>query len=200
MVRDPLPVRALARRHGRAWLLRQPGQVENVRLVFVALFDIQAHIAAVESMTQMVHSMLGMLDAQMKTLQDELQEAALSRKDPKAYEPQPNPKKAALSCEQVIKMKKENKGSQFVIKVQQPRPRNFQIRKSDAEKHGYTRGCAGCSSWFSGLARQPHTTGCRDRFAALMKDEAKFITAEVRKLEFEDQVARKRTRFEDQVL
>ena len=31
------------------------------------MFDIHARIAAVESMTQMVHSMLGMLDAQMKT-------------------------------------------------------------------------------------------------------------------------------------
>ena len=81
--------------------------------------DIQARIAAVESMTQMVRSMpqsastelqLGMLDAQMKTLQDELKEAALSRKDPKAYEPQPNPKKAALSRKQVIKMTEEANG------------------------------------------------------------------------------------------
>ncbi len=33
-------------------------------------------------------------------------------------------------------------------------PRACYIKKSDAERHGYTRGCGGCSSWFSGLGRQ----------------------------------------------
>ena len=53
----------------------------------------------------------------------------------------------------------------MVIKTWQPPPRAFQIRKEDAEKHGYTRGCAGCSSWFRGLGRQPHSDVCRTRLA-----------------------------------
>ena len=51
-------------------------------------------------------------------------------------------------------------------------PREFYIRKADAEKHGYTRGCGGCSSWFRGLGRQPHTEQCRERFRGLMEGDA----------------------------
>ena len=36
-------------------------------------------------------------------------------------------------------------------------PRDFYIKETAAEKHGYTRSCTGCSSWFRGLGRQPHT-------------------------------------------
>ena len=35
----------------------------------------------------------------------------------------------------------------MVIKTWEPIPRAFQIRKEDAEKHGYTRDCAGCEVW-----------------------------------------------------
>jgi hypothetical protein len=38
-----------------------------------------------------------------------------------------------------------------VVKMKVAPPRAFQIRKEDADKHGYTRGCAGCQSWFRGL-------------------------------------------------
>ena len=53
----------------------------------------------------------------------------------------------------------------MVIRTRKLPPRAFQIRKEDAEQHGYTLGCAGCSSWFRGLGRQPHTPECRSRFA-----------------------------------
>ena len=33
-----------------------------------------------------------------------------------------------------------------------------------------TRGCAGCSSWFKGLSRQPHSEKCRARFKDLLKN------------------------------
>ena len=83
-----------------------------------------------------------------------------------------------------------------VVKMKVAPPRAFQIRKEDADKHGYTRGCAGCQSWFRGLGRQPHTTACRDRFAELMKDEARFKNALIRKDEYEEKVEKKRARKE----
>lgn len=64
-------------------------------------------------------------------------------------------------------------------------PREIYIRKGDAEKHGYTRGCAGCSSWHRGLGKQPHTEGCRERFRGLMKEEARVKNAKLRREEFE---------------
>ena len=82
----------------------------------------------------------------------------------------------------------------IVVKTRKVPPRAFQIRKEDAEHHGYTRGCGGCQSWFRGLGRQPHTQACRDRFAELMKDEARYQNAEKRKSEFEEKMRRKEER------
>ena len=42
-----------------------------------------------------------------------------------------------------------------------------------ADKHGVTRGCAGCSSWFRGLGRQPRSEACRERFRDLLRDDAR---------------------------
>jgi hypothetical protein len=75
-----------------------------------------------------------------------------------------------------------------VVKMRAPPPRSFQIRKEDAEKHGYSRGCAGCSSWFRGLGRQPHSPECRARFEQLLKDEARFKNAVRRKEEYDEKV------------
>ncbi len=44
-------------------------------------------------------------------------------------------------------------GGAVEVKMKEVKPREFQIRKEDAEKHGYTQGCAGCSSWLRGLVR-----------------------------------------------
>jgi hypothetical protein len=44
-------------------------------------------------------------------------------------------------------------GNPIVIETRRKVPREFYIKQEDAEKHGYTRGCAGCSSWFKGLGR-----------------------------------------------
>ncbi len=52
----------------------------------------------------------------------------------------------------------------IVIETRKKVPRECWIRKEDCEKHGYTRGCGGCGSWFEGLARQPHNEACRERF------------------------------------
>jgi hypothetical protein len=76
----------------------------------------------------------------------------------------------------------------IVLKVRAPPPRDFQIRKEDAEKHGYSRGCAGCTSWFRGLGRQPHTPACRARFENLLTDDARFLNAQRRKQEYEAKV------------
>ena len=79
-------------------------------------------------------------------------------------------------------------GGKVGVRMKEARPREFQIRKEDAEKHGYARGCGGCSSWFRGLGRQPHTSGCREKIREAMKKEARAKLAEQKKEEFEQRV------------
>jgi hypothetical protein len=81
--------------------------------------------------------------------------------------------------------------SGIVVTMKAVPPRDFQIRKEDAEKHGYTRGCAGCSSWFRGLGRQPHSVQCRARFEKLLKDDARFQNAQRRKQEYDQKIQEK---------
>ncbi len=81
-----------------------------------------------------------------------------------------------------------------IIETRQKAPRDFYIRKEDAEEHGYTRGCQGCSSWFRGLARQPHSEACRARFENLLKDKAKVKNAKDRKRDFEEKEMEKKRR------
>ena len=77
------------------------------------------------------------------------------------------------------------------VNIKETGPREFQIRKEDAEKYGYSRGCAGCSSWFRGLGRQPHTDACRRRFGELMKEDARVKNAKKRKEDFDEKTAKK---------
>ena len=79
------------------------------------------------------------------------------------------------------------------VNTREKEPREFYISKADAEKHGYTRGCGGCSSWFRGLGRQPHTEECRKRFEILMKDEAKVKNAKRRMEEYEEKQKKARS-------
>ncbi len=82
----------------------------------------------------------------------------------------------------------------MVIQTKNTAPRDFYIKKEDAEKHGYTRGCGGCSSWFKGLGRQPHTEACRERFRGLMREGAKVKNTEIRKREFEEKEVERKKR------
>jgi hypothetical protein len=82
-------------------------------------------------------------------------------------------------------------GRTVVVDTQVKEPRKVYITKADAEKHGYTRGCGGCSSWFKGLSRQPHSDVCRKRFEDTMKESAKVQNTAKRKQEFEDKVNKK---------
>ena len=66
------------------------------------------------------------------------------------------------------------------------------ITRKDAEKHGYTRRCAGCISFHHGLPRQAHTAACRSRFENEMKHEAKVLRAAEQQEEFKRKVAEKR--------
>ena len=88
-------------------------------------------------------------------------------------------------------------GGPVYVETRDKIPRDFYIKKTDADKHGYTRGCAGCSSWFRGLGRQPHTEACRERFRGLMQTEAKVQHAATKRKEFEDRQTEKRRRKED---
>ena len=89
------------------------------------------------------------------------------------------------------------RGGIVFVETRDKIPRDFYIKKSDAEKHGYSRGCAGCSSWFRGLGRQPHTEACRERFRGLMHDEAKVQHAQQKRQEFEMKQAEKKRRKEE---
>ena len=57
------------------------------------------------------------------------------------------------------------------IETKEKAPREFHIRKEDAEKHCYSRGCGGCSSWLKGVGRQPHNEKCREEIKELLKDK-----------------------------
>ncbi len=90
-----------------------------------------------------------------------------------------------VAPEEPEKKEERTEGIRVEVKMKEVRPREFQIRKEDAEKHGVTRGCGGCNSWFRGLGRQPHTDGCRERFRQLMEDEARTKLAEQKLKEYE---------------
>ena len=81
--------------------------------------------------------------------------------------------------------------------MREPVPRDFYLTKAVAKDHGYTRGCAGCNSWFRGLGRAPHTEACRERFRVLLKDDAKVKNAEARKREFEEREADRKKKKEE---
>ena len=83
------------------------------------------------------------------------------------------------------------------IETRAKAPREFYIKKEDADKFGYTKGCGGCSSWYRGLGRQPHTEARRDRFRELLKDEARVVNAQERKKDFEErEIVKKRKKNE----
>ena len=73
-------------------------------------------------------------------------------------------------------------------------PRDFFIKKEDGEKHGFTRGCPGCNSWFRGLARQAHSDACRERFRGLLREDARIKNAEARKRIFDEKEMERRRR------
>ena len=83
-------------------------------------------------------------------------------------------------------------GSEELMEKRYVAPRAFKISRADAEKHGYTRGCAGCSSWFRGMARQAHTTACRKRFQEAMKTEAKVLRSKEQEEEFKRRIEAKK--------
>ena len=71
--------------------------------------------------------------------------------------------------------------------------RDFYITKKDAEKHGTTRGCPGCSSFSIGSTLQPHTEDFRNRFRHLLNDYKKSKNYEARTADFDREQAAKRT-------
>ena len=62
------------------------------------------------------------------------------------------------------------------------------MKKEDVERLGYGRDCGGCSSWFKGRARQPHTQECRERFRKLMAEEARVQYAAEKRREFDEKM------------
>ena len=73
-------------------------------------------------------------------------------------------------------------------------PKDFFIQQKDLDDHGYTRGCGGCNSIRRGLTRQPHSPECRKRFEDLLRNTAKVVNAEKRRLEFEERELERKER------
>ena len=93
--------------------------------------------------------------------------------------------------------KETGEGGGVTVKMREVRPREFQIRKENAERLGYTRGCAGCTSWFKGGARQAHSDRCRNRFREEMKEQLKVKRAQGQMEEYERKVENKRGKKEE---
>ena len=80
----------------------------------------------------------------------------------------------------------------FFANTRESAPREFYISKKDADKHGCTRGCGGCSSFTRGLGRQSHTDECRERFRKATCEDAKVRNSEVKRKEYEERQGAKR--------
>ena len=87
--------------------------------------------------------------------------------------------------------------SEVVFNAREKAPKEFYIKKGDAEKHGYTRGCHGCSSWRWGSGRQPHTLSCQRRGGKIFKTEARVVNAHERMKDFKDRQIEKKMRKEE---
>ncbi len=84
-----------------------------------------------------------------------------------------------------------------IVETRRKTPRESYIKKEDAEEHGYTKGCGGCTSWFKGLARQLHTERCRERVRELLKENARVKHAKASKREFEQKELDKKRKKEE---
>ena len=91
----------------------------------------------------------------------------------------------------------ERPGGLVFVNTRKAIPREFYITKEDCEKHGYTRGCPGCSSFFRGAGKQPHSPECRERFREAMKDYKKVKESEERRREFERRQDEKKRKKEE---
>ena len=82
------------------------------------------------------------------------------------------------------------------VNTRESAPRELYISKKDADKHGCTRGCGGCSSFTGGLRRQCHTDECRERFRKAMCEDAKVRNSELKRKEYERQGAKRKKKEE----
>ena len=80
------------------------------------------------------------------------------------------------------------------VDVREKQLQDFSITKKDVENHRPTRGCAGCSSMFRNMGRQPHSVECRERFRELLRNEARVQHNEAKRKEFEQRELAKRER------
>ena len=59
-----------------------------------------------------------------------------------------------------------------------PIPRAVYLRRTDLEKHGFTRDCPGCRAVLRGAPRMPHSAGCRKRMTEAMAGDPRIKRAE----------------------
>ena len=96
-----------------------------------------------------------------------------------------------------LKRNEAKPGGLVFVNTKESTPREFYINKADADKHGCSRGCGGCSSFTRGLGRQPRSDECRERFRKAMCGDAKVRNSVVRRREFKEKQNVKRKKKED---
>ena len=62
-------------------------------------------------------------------------------------------------------------GDLIIIDTSDKPPRDFHIKYEDVVKHGVTRRCGGCSSYWKGRPKQGHIPKCRERFREILRDD-----------------------------
>ena len=97
-----------------------------------------------------------------------------------------------------IKRSEDKPGGLVFVNTRESAPREFHISKKDADKHGYIRGCGGCSSFTRGLGRQSHMDECRERFIQAMCQDAKVRNSEVKRREYEERQGVNRKKKEEE--
>ena len=79
----------------------------------------------------------------------------------------------------------DKSGKVVYVDVREKTPRDFGITWQVIKDNHPTAGCAGCWSRWNGLAFQPHSSKCRERFREIMKDTARVKNAEKRRAAYE---------------
>ncbi len=63
-------------------------------------------------------------------------------------------------------------------------PRSFRTKDEDYQRHGYSRGCAGCKALLGNTTRQKHSEACRRRMTEALAGQRRVTEAQERKKRF----------------
>ena len=85
----------------------------------------------------------------------------------------------------------------IVVNTRESAPRQVYVKKRDIEKHGRTKGCAGCRTMFQGGTQQNHSEECRKRMEALMAGEERVAKAQEKRKVYAERMEAEEKRQEE---